>query len=113
MGLAEPAVPDISSEHNIPGKQVPLRHFIKQVPCEGELGVPQVPRYHGVVGDRAPARHGVEDTESGVAVAVAHVGRNGFVPCNNVRVFEFDRGWRVAVRASSLTPIIIIRTQTT
>jgi len=23
-------------------------------------------------------------------VAIAHVGRNGLVPCHNVRVFDFD-----------------------
>jgi len=90
MGFSEPAIPDISSEHNIPGNQVPLRHFIKQVPREGELCVPQVPGYHGIVGDRTASRHGVEDSESRVAATIAHVGRNDLVPCENVRVFDFD-----------------------
>ena len=67
-----------------------LGHFVKQIPCKVELSVAEVARNHGVVGDRVWTRDDVEDAESQVAVAIAHVGGDGLVPFHNAWVFVFD-----------------------
>lgn len=82
-----------------------MGHFVKQVPCKGELCVPQVSRNHGVVRDRVSKRHGVEDTESQVAVAIAHVGRDGFGAFHSVWVFEMGFwiiGWSLNMKDAAM-----------